>query len=236
MLGGDLTPDRVLLSIEGPGRLAKIGRGASAPGTVIAAQRPRIRLGPNSLVEGALIGKRVKMGRGSIVDHVPFVALLLGSTGIGETFAVRRLTMRYDTSDTKDNGRFRVNGVVDDDPTGGTLQASLLSNMTTVTVQDAAFFDATVTLTGCSVSGGGKLIRCQSTNRLVKARFRQLKDDPLSYKTGIKARGLSVAQTSSAQPIGPVTVVLQQTGGAVHQGSLDRCKQRGNFALKCQLR
>jgi hypothetical protein len=236
MLGGGLTADHVLISIEGPGRLAKIGRGGSAPGTVIAAQRPKIRLAPYAVIEGALIGKRVKMGQGSVVDHVPFVALLLGSTGTAETFAIRRITLRYDTSDVQDNGRFRINGIVDDNPTGGTLQASLLSNMTTITAQDSAFFDATVTLTGCSASGGGKLIRCRSSDRLVKATFRRLKDDPLSYKVTVKARHLSAAQTSSAQPIDPVTVILEQNGGAMQQGSINLCRQRGNFALICRRR
>jgi hypothetical protein len=235
MLAGGLTADRVIWSIEGPGRGAKIGRGGSVPGTIIAAQRPRIHLGRFGLIEGALIGKHVKMGLGSIVDHVPFTALLTGSTGQAETFAIRRITMRYDTAGNKDNGNFRIRGIVDDTLTGGSLPASLLSNTVTVNVKDAAFYDATVTLTGCTSSGGGKRIRCKSSNRFLKASFRRIRDDPQLYKASIKARRLSNAQTSTAQPIGPVTVVLQQSAGPM-QGSLDLCARRGNFALRCRRR
>jgi hypothetical protein len=144
--------------------------------------------------------------------------------------------MRYDTASVRDNGRFRINGFVDDNPTGGTLPASLASNSTTVNVKDSAFFDATVTLTGCSTSGSGKVLRCISSDRLIKATFRRTKDDPLSYKTSIKARRLSTSQTSSAQPVGPVTVVLEQNTGATEQGAINQCKQRGKFALICRRR
>jgi cysteine-rich repeat protein len=233
VLGGDLHPERVLWSIEGPGGLAKIGRGASVGGTIVAAQRPRIRVGAFGLVEGGLIGERIKLGQGSCVDHFPFVAILQGSVGTAETFAIRRVSMRYDNSATKDKGRLRVVGIVDDYATGGTLAASLLAGTVTFRVTDSGSFDVTIPLTGCSSSAGGHLIRCGSADGLRKAIFRRMRDDPLSYFATIKQRHLSSAETGSARPIGPVSLVLEQDGGPQQQGTIDSCEPRGNLALIC---
>jgi hypothetical protein len=142
--------------------------------------------------------------------------------------------MRSDSSATKDNGRVRVVGIVDDNPTGGMLEASLLAGIATFRVAGSGNFDVTTSLTGCSSSAGGRVIRCRSTDGLTKAIFRRMKDDPLAYKATIKQRRLSSAETGTARPIGPVSVVLAQNGGPQQQGTVNSCQPRGALALICK--
>src|SRR5262249_14509244 len=67
--------DNLLWTVSGAGRLVRISSHCDWAGTLLAAKRLKISIGAFTKVEGALIGKRIRMGRESKVVHHPFIAL-----------------------------------------------------------------------------------------------------------------------------------------------------------------
>ena len=56
---GGITPDKILWSVEGAGKAARIRSRSNVDGTIIATKRPLISVGASTMVRGALISKRV---------------------------------------------------------------------------------------------------------------------------------------------------------------------------------
>jgi len=73
---GRLQVDKVLWVAKGiEGGRPNIGRASTFRGTLLASGREKIRVGGSVLVEGALWGRKVSMGRESTVQHYPFSEL-----------------------------------------------------------------------------------------------------------------------------------------------------------------
>lgn len=71
-----VTADHVLWSMEG-GRSVRFGSRSVVRGTVLAADRRKVKLSGFSEVDGAVFGKQVNLQRGASVVSVPFNALLV---------------------------------------------------------------------------------------------------------------------------------------------------------------
>ncbi len=232
--GGGLRPDRLIWNVEGPGRLVRIASRSIFEGTMIAANRPRIYIGAFTRVKGALAGKRVRMGRMSVVEHAPFVALLDGAiVGITD-LAIRRAQLRQSIGQ-HDNGRVRVTAMVDDND-ANTFESALLSNLLTLHVTDGAFFDTTIAITDC-VQKSGRVFRCRSRGGFegsMRAVVKRSREDPRTYELTVARGGLSSAETSTVQPTGPVTAELDQGGGVVRTGKINNCSRNAGFSLFCR--
>jgi cysteine-rich repeat protein len=232
-LEGGLEPEHVLWNVEGTGRAVKFGTLTEVPGTIIAAKRPRIALGAFSKVVGALAGKRIKMGREVTVEHVPFTALLDGLLSSTPQLFLRSVKLRFSNSRSRDNGRVKLKGVVDDSG-GGTFTDDLLANAVEIQVTDSRFFDTTLRLTGCRQKGSGRVFRCRSPDGKTRATIKQDRQDPDLFTLTANRSRIPETQTSTVQPLGPVSVVLEQNASLTRSGSIDTCSPRGRFSLVCK--
>jgi uncharacterized repeat protein (TIGR01451 family) len=75
-LTGGIEPRNVLFAMVGSGGSVSVGREASTAGSLLAPARPRVRLGWESEVEGALFGQTIQLKERSRVLHTPFTGLL----------------------------------------------------------------------------------------------------------------------------------------------------------------
>jgi hypothetical protein len=241
-LMGGILPANTLWVVSGAGRFVRIsshvGDGSGGvshppfPGTLFAAKRAKISIGAFTTIEGALIGKRIHMGRQTKVIHRPFIALLQGATMETPNLAIRSASLRISESTKRNTGSLHLIAIVDDSA-AQTFRATLLANGVAFEVKDAAGFDGSVALTNCSAHGD-RVFLCLSSNGDTRATIRALRDDPNIYAMSISRRRLSLAQTGSAQPTAPVTVSMQQA--AIQRvGHISSCRKRGNLSLTCRM-
>ncbi len=90
-----ILPDHLLWNIEAPGHSAKLGESTTFAGTIIAAQRPKIAVRAYSTLQGALMSKRVLMGRSTVVEHMPFVPMLTNPSPVQPRLTIRNASLRF---------------------------------------------------------------------------------------------------------------------------------------------
>jgi hypothetical protein len=228
-------PENVLWMVGGAGRFVRIGSHTQVPfpGTLLVAKRPKLSIGAFSVVEGSLIGKRIRMGREAKVLHRPFTALLVGAIVETPNLAMRQANLTYSGAN-RNTGRFRLRAVVDDSA-AKTFRADLLAGAVSVNVRDSGQFDASAALTGC-VQRGDRQFKCRSSDGDTRATVKVLRDDPDIYNLTLTRRRLSRAQTGGVQPAGPVVATMQQA--AIQRvGGIDsnNCRKKGQFSLSCRM-
>jgi cysteine-rich repeat protein len=229
----NILPSNVLWMVSGAGRFVRIGSHTQSPfpGTLLAAKRPKISIGAFSTIEGALIGKRIRMGRESKVLHRPFTALLQGAVIDTPNLAIRQVNLTTSNAN-RDTGRMRVRAFVDDS-SAKTFREDLLAGMVSLNVQDAGQFDASAALTGC-VKRGDRVYKCRSSDGDTRAIVKVLRDDPNIFSLNLTRRHLSRAQTGVPQPSGPVSVSMQQAS-IERAGAITTCRKKGGFSLSCRM-
>jgi cysteine-rich repeat protein len=236
-LTGGIIPDNVLWAIAGAGRFARlgshIGDGAVVPfpGTLFAAKRPKISVGAFTHIEGAIIGKRVHMGRATKVIHRPFLALLQTTMSDTPNLAIRSAELRA-SSPKGNRGGLHI-AVIADDTTSKTFRSVLLADGIAFEATDAGSFDAAVALTHCT-QHGDRIFTCRSSDHTTGATIRALRDDPDIYLLSVTRSQLSIAQTGPAQPSSPVSVTMQQ-GMIERIGTIDACHKKGTLSLSCHM-
>ena len=229
-LTGGLTPNNVLWQVGGAGRFVRIRSESRFPGTLLAAKRAKILIGALTKIEGALISKRIRMGRESKVIHRPFTALLEGLDIETPNLAIRAAILRSSSAE-RDNGRVRLRAIVDDSG-AGTFKAMLLAGSIALQVHDGANFDAALALTGCAPRSL-RVVGCHSADGNTNATIMTNRDDPNIHTLTVYRRHLSIAQTGPGLPVAPVTATLQQ--GAIQRvGSISVCRARGSEKLACR--
>lgn len=80
-----VSPDNVLWILDDARGAVFISRDVDFPGTVIAASRRKLKLGGNTIVRGALMGRQVDLRGLNEVRHQPFVSLLPTHLAITKT-------------------------------------------------------------------------------------------------------------------------------------------------------
>ncbi len=228
---GGITPNQVLWSIEGIGRAAKIGSRATFEGTIIGAKRPKVSIGAFTVVRGALIGKRVRMGGISAVDHMPYTAMLEGIVLESPELAIRRAKLKF-SSPKRPNGRIKLNVIVDDTDFQ-TFEPNLLGGSVSLETTDGGFWNATINITGCA-KRGDRVFRCRSADGNTRAVFKRSRQDPDIYTGSILRRRVGNSETSTVQPSPPVTVVMDQSPTIEKIGEISTCIRRGKFSLACR--
>jgi len=189
-------------------------------------------------VLGALIGKRVRMGRQSTVYHRPFTALLQGGTT--EALTVRSVQLRYSPPGMPDSGAVRVTVVVDDGSTQS-FQSALMSGGVVLDVSNVSGggqFQTSIALTQCT-GKGMQIFHCKNPLTDTRATIRQLHNDPNTWRLNVVRSQLTTAQTGAVQPDGPVTVTLHEDDGqrAIDRiGEIASCKKHGTLSLTCRTR
>ncbi len=227
---GGITPDRVLWSVEGAGRAARIRSRASVDGTIIATKRTMISVGSKTIVRGALIAKRVRTRGISTVDHFPFTPLLDGVSLTNADLSVQKV--RLNPSSTKrPNGRLRIRAIINDTQDQTFPTSLIVDGGVTMTVSDSAFFSVPITFSGCSEKRSG-IFRCK--NSQTRAVFKRERRDPDIYEATILHRRIPHAQTMSGRPVPPVLVTLDQAPAIQRSGSISRCQSRGRSNLRCK--
>lgn len=231
VLAGGLKAENVLWLVQGAGRFVRFNNDSTFAGTLIAPKRSKIVAGARTEVQGALVGKRVRIRDTGRVLHRPFGALLDGVRNAA-IVALRAARLSYSNGANRPTGDLRLNGTIDDNPFK-TLKTDLLANQVTAFVHDGAHFSTEVKLENC-VLKGTRIIRCRSGDGYRRATIRILRDDPNIYKFRITARHLSPFQTGTAQPVGPVSVALQLPANP-RTGAINVCRPKGTTGLLCRL-
>jgi hypothetical protein len=234
-LAGGIKPDNVLWVVSGAGRFVRIGSHSEFPGTLFAAKRPKISIGAFTRIEGALIGKRIRLGRETRVIHKPFTALLEGITTDTPNLAIRSTNLTFSSAE-RASGSVRLIAIVDDtgSPPGNKFRTALLNDTIALNVQDAGQFDVSIALTGCSPRSD-RVVRCHSSDGHTRATVKTLRDDPNIFTLSVLRRRLDLSQTGNVQPTAPVTATLQQ-GDIEREGTIgNKCRQRGTFSLSCRM-
>ncbi|HYD47971.1 MAG TPA: DUF4215 domain-containing protein [Terriglobales bacterium] len=76
-LAGGLTPERVLWNVEGErGGSPTLKGEAQLAGTLLAAERKGVTLGGAVIIDGALYSRKIKIKRGGMIVHKPFVGMV----------------------------------------------------------------------------------------------------------------------------------------------------------------
>jgi len=230
-----LKPESTLWEAGGAGRLVRISSKSVFQGTLLAAKRAKISIGAFTHIDGALIGKRVRMGRETTLIHKPFTPLLQGQLIDTPNLAVRSVNLRSSESPNRDTGSVRLRSIVDD-TSAKHFRDALMHNGIVLTFADSANFDQVgVLLSGCS-QRGSRLYLCRAGD--TRATIRVLRDDADIYTLTLIRRRLSIAQTGAGQPVGPVTVTMTQDDGAhaavTRVGKIANCRFRGQSTLTCQ--
>ena len=230
-LTGGLSENNVLWQVGGAGRFVRIRSESTFPGTLLAAKRPKILIGALAKVYGALISKRIRMGRESKVIHRPFTALLEGIEEETPNLAIRAAVLRA-SSPQRDNGRVRLKVIVDDS-NAQTFKAMLLANTIALNVHDASGdFNAGMALTGCQARSP-RVVGCHSADGNTNATITTQRDDPNIHTITVYRRHLTVAQTGPGRPTAPITASLQQAA-ILRVGSISVCRERGTIKLSCR--
>ncbi len=230
-LTGGIKAENVLWAVSGAGRFVRIGSRSTFPGTLLAAKRPKISIGAFTVLEGSLIGKRIRMGRESMVLHRPFTALLQGEVVDSPNLAVRSANLAYSNAN-RNTGRIRLTAIVDDS-SAQSFRPALLAGTISLNVRDAGQFDASVALTNCA-QRSDRVFRCRSTDGTTRATIKVLRDDPNIFNVTVTRRRLSRTQTGAVQPVAPVSVMLQQNA-IERNGAIDTCRKKGKFSLSCRM-
>jgi hypothetical protein len=154
--------------------------------------------------------------------------------------ATVRLVRNSAKSAGRSNGVVYVNAVVNDADTGGTLVTDLTNGLVTLDVQDGGAFSVTITPTSCLLNARTGKVSCKKdpTSKTL-ATFTKIRRVPAGtaygqlYKMVVRRTGLGTSDTGSAQPSGPVTVILHQT--LVDRPEVvNTCAPSGNNALVCR--
>lgn len=229
----NILPANVLWMVSGAGRFVRIGSHTQSPfpGTLLAAKRPKVSIGAFSKIEGALIGKRIRMGRESAVLHRPFIALLQGAVTDTPNLALRQVNLTA-SSANRDTGSMRVRAIVDDS-TAKTFRADLLAGAVSLNVKDSGQFDAAAALTGCA-QRSDRIYKCRSGDGVTRATIKVLRDDPNIFNMTLTRRHLPRTQTGVSQPSGPVAASMQQAL-IPRNGSIDICRKKGQLSLSCRM-
>lgn len=229
----NIKEENVLWMVGGAGRFVRIGSHTRNPfpGTLLAAKRPKVSIGAFSSIEGALIGKRIRMGRESTVMHRPFTALLQGEIIDTPNLAVRQANLAYSNAN-RATGSMRIRAIVDDSQ-AKTFRADLLAGNVSINAQDSGQFNAAAALTGC-VQRSNRVFKCRSGDGQTRAVIKALRDDPNIFNLTLTRRRLSRSQTGPVQPIAPVNVSMQQAA-IQRSGSIDACRKKGQFSLSCRM-
>ncbi len=229
----NIKAENVLWMVSGAGRFVRIGSHTQSPfpGTLLAAKRPKVSIGAFSTIEGALIGKRIRMGRESIVMHRPFTALLQGAIVETPNLAVRQVNLTVSNAN-RNTGSMRLRAIVDDS-TAQTFRTDLLAGAVSLNAQDSVSFNASAALTGC-VRRSVRVFKCRSGDGETRAIIKVLRDDPNIFNLTLTRRHLPRAQTGVPQPTGPVSVSMQQAA-IQRAGAIDVCRKKGNFSLSCRM-
>jgi hypothetical protein len=144
--------------------------------------------------------------------------------------------LRYDDAPGANNGKVILRGLVDDNDTGGQLEANLVANNAQIEVTDSGVFNAVLPISGCSVKRSG-IIKCKNAEKTIKAIFKPSFQGPLIYVMKVKGRKLADLATGVMPPTGP------HVGGILVQGGLGRsdvigdvisCASAGTKSLKCK--
>jgi len=154
------------------------------------------------------------------------------ATGLS-SIVLSRTNIKVDTGTVRPNGRVSAVALINDNDTSGSFQAAVLSNAMTVRVTDSADFDAERTLTNCVVR---KLfVRCRSADKRTRALFHFRPRGPYLYTMRLTMHGLSAAQTGGPNPVGPLTVTIDQNPGVRSDviGDFAACQPRGRNQLWC---
>ncbi|MFN8642100.1 MAG: ice-binding family protein [Candidatus Binatia bacterium] len=229
-LAGGLRAENVLWLVQGAGRFVRFYNDATFAGTLIAPKRSKIVVGARTEVQGALVGKRVRIREAGRVLHRPFAAILDGIRNAA-IVALRSAVLTRSGSN-RPSGTLRLTGTIDDNPFK-TVKADLLANQVTVFARDGANFNVAVRLENCSMRGT-RIIRCRSGDGDDRATIRILRDDPNLYKFRITSRQLTPFETGTSQPVAPVSVALQLPLNQ-RTGSIDNiCQGRGSTGLVCR--
>jgi hypothetical protein len=230
-LTGGVKPDNVLWAVAGAGKFVRISSHSMFPGTLFAAKRAKVSIGAFTEIQGALIGKRIRMGRESQVIHKPFIALLQGIALETPNLAIRSANLQQSSSPNRDTGSLRIKAIVDDS-NAKTFRQTLLANGISLGVSDAGQFqNVAVALTSCA-QRSDRVFHC--TNGDTRASIKALRDDPNIYNLSVIRRRLTIGQTGSVQPTGPVTVTLQQDA-IQRTGHISICRKRGTLSLSCRM-
>ncbi|MEO8601164.1 MAG: hypothetical protein ABI629_01170 [bacterium] len=226
----------VLWAVGGAGPPVRLSSHVTFPGTLLAAKRSKISIGAFTDVKGAVIGKRIRMGRETTVIHKPFTALLQGATVDTPNLAVRAINLRYSTSPNRNTGSLRLRAIVDD-TSAKTFRTALTNNGVAFYFSDAGTFGPVAApLTNCSARSS-RIYLCRNGD--IRATIRALRDDPNIYNVSVIRRRLSSGQTGMAQPHAPVTVTMVQNDGqhaAISRlGRISTCRPRGQATLTCHM-
>ncbi len=128
------------------------------------------------------------------------------------------------------HGALLVRALVNDNDSTGTLRSDALASGLGLRVQ-AGGFDAAWTFPPCALVGEDRIV-CRSTDRARRATFQPSRQGPFLYKMRVTATNLSPLETGSAQPAGPVHVVL--THGALDRADdISHCRPSRASVLRC---
>jgi hypothetical protein len=239
VLAPNIKPESILWAISGAGRFVRISsKVREFPGTILAAKRPKISIGVFSVIRGALIGKRIRMGRQTTVLHFPFTALLQGPTTETPNLAVRSANLRYSPSSDHNTGGLRIGVIADDSTMPGSFENALLHGAISFEVKDASQFQVgPIVLSNCAARGA-RVFRCIGLG--LRATIKSLREDPNIFIIGIIKRRIPATETGFAQPIAPVTVLLHQAAvppqaAMERMGLINVCRKRGTFSLSCRM-
>jgi len=159
--------------------------------------------------------------------------------GSPEALVLGRVVLRIDSSTTRDNGSCAIRATVNDNDTGGDLEAALLGGSASVQIVSGDFDTQEVPLQGCEPRG--RRIVCRSGSRsappFVRAVVRPDSWGPLLYRVTLRIALLPDAQTGTSQPEGPVTMTLKQ-GIVTRMDDIpgSACVQKGTRSLACRER
>jgi cysteine-rich repeat protein len=231
LLTGGLKANNVLWAVSGASRVVHIGSHSQFPGTVLAAKSPKVWVGGDTVFEGSLLGKRIRIGRFVKVIHRPFTALLQGPMVETPNLAIRSANLRP-SAGLVNTGAAHLRVIVDD-TADRAFRTQLGAGGVSFEVTDGGSFDGPIALTNC-VARSDRAYRCKSGNGNTYATVRALRDDPDIFKVNVIRRHLSVLQTGSARPAAPVTVAMQQ-GPIQRIGRINTCRAHGRIGLWCRM-
>ncbi|MDX2167425.1 MAG: hypothetical protein SF182_10190 [Deltaproteobacteria bacterium] len=230
---GGLTPDRMLWMVGGARGPVRINSEGKFDGTLIAPKRRKIAVGAQVEVQGALIGKRVRIRKETQVVHRPFTALLENEND-GLLVYVRSAYLGAAGTNARDTGNLQLVAVVDDNLSRTFGPALAANEPITLTVQDAAGYAVPVTLSGCA-RRSDRLYSCRNgdTHATIKA----ARDDARIFTLKITRRRIPAEQVGSTLPLAPVRVTLQH-GTVSRHGDIGTiaslCRKQGDLILKCR--
>lgn len=230
VLGGNLSADRVLWMMTGARSAVRLNSESQFAGTLIAPKRRKIVVGAQVQVQGALIGKRVRIRRETHVIHRPFAPLLVTEND-GLLLTLRSTFLAAAGSSARGTGSVQVVAEVDDNFSNTFAPALAANQPFTLLVRDGGQFSVPVTVSGC-VKRSNRLYVCRNGD--VRASIKVARDDAKNFTLKVTRRRVPVEQVGTALPIAPVVVTMQH--GDVHRrGDISNiCRTQGSLTLKCR--